>query len=269
MRSRLIALGGLLLMAAPAVRAEVRLVHQAHDARVQIKATARGIWTPVGQADADVLNPEGDLRGDGAPALLRGAGTALAWTRPSASQVVLAEATTTWLVEEVIEAPGVMGTPVGAINGSDRFVAWARSDGTAILGMPGPDLTVDLGVGMPVAVAIGLSDIKVILRLPAPAPYPIPTMRIVTLRRERDGLFISHDEDVPLGTPRWTDVELSDVTCSGAPEPTAVAWWLSRGTLTWLVLDDGPASPSSPVAHVPRSRQGIERTLTAAVCAQR
>jgi hypothetical protein len=66
--------------AAPAA-AEVLLTHDGRDAvGVEVRATARGPWTPLGRVTPATLNPAGDAWGDGSPGVAtRGHHALVAW----------------------------------------------------------------------------------------------------------------------------------------------------------------------------------------------
>jgi hypothetical protein len=94
--------------------AEVRIAQQPDGPALIVRATARGVWTPVPGTDrAQVLNPEGDVRGDGFPAHARsGSAMLAAWMRPSTGAIVVAqfEGTTPNLTE--VACPQGVGVPI-------------------------------------------------------------------------------------------------------------------------------------------------------------
>ena len=89
---------GMLVVSTTALQAEVRL-ENGHGARpsVVIHETATGPWSPTGPLDARVLNPEGDVNGDGWPATAPSpAGVLAAWREGATGAIALATGTTRW-----------------------------------------------------------------------------------------------------------------------------------------------------------------------------
>lgn len=111
----------------PAV-SEVRLEPRGNRgaAFVRINDTGHGPWTPVGRVDARTLNPDGDLLGDGRPAVALapdGAEVLVAWPSPARGGLRYALGSVEWNSER--EVHGIEG---------DRAEAVAVGTGYVVLG---------------------------------------------------------------------------------------------------------------------------------------
>src|SRR5689334_26378 len=91
MSRHLLALVTALWLATGAATAEVRLVRDGSGQPcLDVRASATGVWTPRGIVDSAVVNPRGDVLGDGYPASATKQGALLAaWVRPSSDSLVL------------------------------------------------------------------------------------------------------------------------------------------------------------------------------------
>lgn len=162
-RSRGVSLLGVAAVAAafqasPA-SAEVRLVEEyaGGPLAVEIASTPRGPWTPTGSVTERVLNPHGDLFGDGMPGWdSRGEIVLSAWFRPGAAilQRALGEASG-WDPLAGITASGAQGQPIVDVLTGGWAVAWQESDagGNRVM-LTGTD--VDGRAATPLHVAGGL-----------------------------------------------------------------------------------------------------------------
>jgi hypothetical protein len=119
-------------LVASSCQAEVRLQRPCCGGRAEVRVTptASGPWTPLEAVGPDVLNPDGDVEGDGAPAVSRSdAGWLVAWSSPSHGALQLARATDGWQPTIMVPAPDAVGTPVVVAVDGGWIVATRRAGG--------------------------------------------------------------------------------------------------------------------------------------------
>jgi hypothetical protein len=141
------ALGISLLLAASLATAEVRIVHDSEGPSLVVRPSSRGIWAPMpGSERAQLLNPEGDSRGDGFPAHARSEGRLLAsWVSPSTGAIVLVSVE--GVNVEAVEIPSsqAVGVPLPIATREGAALLWQ-------VGGPDPHVEgVTLQGGMPSA----------------------------------------------------------------------------------------------------------------------
>lgn len=123
----LVALGLLAAVSiSESVLAEVRMRAVAGKAEMQVQPTPRGVWSPVGQLAPELLNPSGDLFGDGHPndAFCDGGVTA-AWFRPATQELLIAQATErAWTMRARLPAAGAVGSPQLSCSPDRTLLAW-------------------------------------------------------------------------------------------------------------------------------------------------
>ena len=264
-------------LAAPGV-AEVRLRMSARTATVDVIPTSRGPWTPHGSIDSLVLNPGGDILGDGFPSWSSSGPRVLAsWVRADGS-VVAAVGQGAWSVPIVIEASSATGSPVVASLAGGWAVAW-QVDGdpgvrlASATAAGGLGATFDVSSGWLVGVGqVGASSVTVATvsvtgdlaittvvfgSTPAPEPILIPAVRGPVVVETLAFDFTSSLEPEPIlnparnhGDDATPDIRLHSGSRHGAPY-ALVTWWVSPSELHWIELtEDGPAFPVE-VLHAP------------------
>lgn len=161
-RANLAAVLALLLSTAADGVAEVRLESQngrGHGSeeplRLEVIPTQTGPWTLIGSLDPSVLNPTGDLHGDGLPGDSARLDVLLAaWTRPGEEQVLLSagrDGGWDWLRHVETESP--VGTPSVDAAGGGWIVTWQR--GGALPAVLVVSVTLDGRLSVPEQVADG------------------------------------------------------------------------------------------------------------------
>jgi hypothetical protein len=100
---------------------------------VAIQATRQGPWTPVGSLQPSVLNPTGDLRGDGFPGRATvGPRACVAWVSPSDEALRFAlGGGDVWWGGGWLVSPAPVGVPVVTGVPGGWMLAWADAGGTA------------------------------------------------------------------------------------------------------------------------------------------
>lgn len=243
---RIATVGLAFLAAASLASAEVRLARSGNDPDVQVIVTPAGPWSPVGRIDSRALNPRGDLRGDGSPAILAaGSRVLVAWTsREPVLQLALGD--TEWHALPPIALPSRGSTPVLAAIGTAWVVAWSDStshDTQLALVLPNGDIRRSATIGgdlLRLSVQakaahvltlrggeIGLAT--VLIHVPEPEPTPFLVVGQWTL--------MAHVPDEAGALDLGFDVIADD-------DVTALTWWPDDRTLAYVELtDDGPDLP--------------------------
>ena len=254
-------------------QAEVRLVHDGSGRHVRVTASGHGIWAPAGHVDASVLNPSGDVGGDGAPAVFEaGEGVVVAWLRPRSDQVVLSEGTSTWSSEVTIPAGGARGTPLGSAFAEGSVACWNRDGGDSTCAALLSDrrvVTVDLpsfvvkevvGEGLTVHV-LGIS--------PEPLPEPILGLVDVVLSPRTGSL----PRLVALSTsalgPGDAAVSAIEVTTCTERSSSLATWRSAPSEMGWAVLDESGVAegPAWVAMHGSDARQDL-KALRVGACRQ-
>jgi hypothetical protein len=98
-----------------------------------VTVTESGPWTAV-PGETGVLNPQGDVNADGAPAVASSeAGSLVAWCAESSGSLRLARATNAWLPTLVVRAPEATGTPLIVPVDAGWVVATRQRDGRVLM----------------------------------------------------------------------------------------------------------------------------------------
>ncbi len=130
---------------APSAGAEVRVDrHGDGQAKVRIQHAARGVWSSAGPVDESVLNPQGDLRGDGPPSTLEHAGEGwVAWSGGVDGSLHLVRTRGPgWRQVATLAAGNVAGKPLLLPLTGAPAVLWQEGQGLdarVVLAAPGPD----------------------------------------------------------------------------------------------------------------------------------
>ena len=256
-------LAGAALLPVATARAEVSLVpaKRTVEARVDVRATAQGPWSLLGQPTARTLNPAGDLLGDGFPGTAaRSDWACAAWVRPAEGQVLLAVGREgAWETPLVLAAEAAIGSPrpviladgsvllgwTEAVSGEGlrgRMALVTPDEGPAYDGFDGPSLVLggsELGTQAAVLALVdrGSGSFELILASPIKPPNEPPLFRLQTVGwvDGRDG-SVSEVAAVITSTiqPLPDEGEVLGV----------VHWWSAESTLSYvLLLADGGLSP--------------------------
>jgi hypothetical protein len=264
---------------ASSVSAEVRLKPAAggRGPTVQVVPTTRGPWSPVGVVNDAVLNPAGDLLGDGMPAFASAArDVVVAWGRSATEQLWLAGGTEGWRWAATLDAPGIVGVPRPRPLGSAWVVAWQTlaPEPYVWLSGVGPDgdagdatmvgagylvdaWAVDGSVHVVVVTPESMLDVTTVEMafVPEPSPIPVPiNLRTATLANvagthptPAGGLGASSmGEPEPRGNSASIHpaVLLHDGTRADGTTFALLTWWLSTHELGGVELDaHGPILP--------------------------
>lgn len=118
------------LAAAPPCRAEVRLVRAFEGSVVHVTTTASGPWTCPGAVNEGVLNPNGDVLGDGPPAAVRAsAGCSVAWTSSEQDGLRWARGRAAWEPVQDLPWERAVGAPLLVRTERAWVVAVRAADG--------------------------------------------------------------------------------------------------------------------------------------------
>jgi hypothetical protein len=233
---------------APASRAEVRLRSEGPDgAEVQVQASPRGVWSPTGGVDAHVLNPTGDLLGDGMPGTwTRGAEARVAWFRPLTSEIVVAEWTgDAWRDVARLEAAAALGAPrVGELDGAVLVVWMERAaDGTTAVqaGVVASDGRVQHAAEWPHAVLLGMTSVEGVAVVGVAERLPGGSFDVVLsspIRNPAEPIFwraptFLETIDASALVPGVT------LLSGDSGSHALVAWWPDQRTLHFVLLDAG------------------------------
>ena len=272
------------LLAAGAAVAEVRLVESAADGAltVEISSTPRGPWTPTGSVTDDILNPSGDLLGDGMPGWdTRGSRVLSAWIRPGSSALHRSLGTSPgWDGLPATPSPGAQGQPVVDVLDGGWGITWQSvnlsassvlitgttpegvgvapllvSGGVLVGTTPAGNLihviTMDNGTGQLWCTTVSFSFIPT-------QPIPIQLSIIGRVRLGRGGALPNFDppvpnagngngwgrRDEPFADPRVQDVLKADGSFVGL-----VTWWGADGELHGVEIGaNGPTLPGRSMA---------------------
>jgi hypothetical protein len=127
----------LMLSIAPAATAEVRIVQGATGVSLSVQHAHRGIWTArdgVNLPNGFLLNPSGDLTGDGYPSHSSTRGRLLAaWLRPATSQLAIARADASGAPRVALyPVPPSVGVPTVAALDAGWLISWSSDDLTVV-----------------------------------------------------------------------------------------------------------------------------------------
>lgn len=241
----------LLMLALSAnLRAEVRVVDEASGAKLVIRPSGQGVWTPVREGGRGyLLNVEGDALGDSHPGHSESRGrVVVAWTRPAGELHVADVDDSGALWHRVLDSPNAIGTPLVVPVGSSQAIIWvAGGDDAGIYlayyldnGQVSSAIRVDEG-SVVAAVPHGDSALLVVrdaalgqIRIwvavnPTPVPIPIPGMLLTAPLRQLSSRGASAVNETPQ-------------PCVVADADTAVIGWKTGpGSVAVLTIDQGVA----------------------------
>lgn len=249
------------LLAAGVARAEVRLDSRSAGPgpALQVLPASSGLWTPIGPIDDALLNPTGDLTGDGAPAWAAWAsGLDVAWVRGGADVVVVSTADRRgWIARQELAAENALGTPIVASWRRGLLIAWRSLNPTGGEEVRLSWITRDergglierdrlrfdgLLVGtlqqddtLHVLLLDGGALKDVVLRIPTP---PIDVLD----RWEVPVDVLLTGRTTALVTPQW--LQRLGLALHDDPRGAALSWWSAPRELSFVELDEnGPALP--------------------------
>ena len=253
-------------------QAEVRLSTSPHAGlQLEVRPVHGRIWAPTAQTDASVVNPGGDLLGDGYPGwAAQGERLVASWVRPASDSLVLFTAGPRDPAPvSVFSVAQAIGSPIVLAIGDRWLVAWQEagsapstalaefdpetkhlSDAARVNGL----LTdaVVLGTTVDLLTQDGHGGLTIMAFTPGPfpdGPAPIPVNgRTLSLFP-----FPSDPAPIPInGRARGFDPgQLPDAPapipinglvplCTSITDGTAlVAWQAAHRLIGWVVLDEG------------------------------
>jgi hypothetical protein len=140
------------VLAASAARADVRVSHDEAEPALDVQLAPAGPWSLLRPYDATVLNPTGDLHGDGLPgSASRDELLLAAWTRPETSHLMVSRwegARWEWLPS--ITAPAALGVPRVSPLGDGWALTWqATSEGVPVVVAAGASAGHETGPATP------------------------------------------------------------------------------------------------------------------------
>lgn len=248
------------LVVAGSLHAEVRLSGNRTQPAVKLTAAGRGIWSPVGAIDALTLNPEGDLRGDGAPqSVTVGARVLAAWKSGDATAVRLAMGHGgRWRELPSVGIDGFGGGPM--VVGMDAGWALAWSDGTThrthlvavgVEGQTSGEILIDgdlLGLvseGSVIHLLVsGIAPAELTTFIHIPDPLPEPFLRVGRWT------VLGNSGLGPTAAPQLHALD-ANIEFTSSPDTTILSWWSSDRELSYVELTpDGPVFPVETItAH--------------------
>lgn len=251
-----------------AARAEVRLHADARGrVQVQVSPGVIGTWRPNGPADAAVLNPEGDLQGDGPPAWVLASDrrtVVLSWTRPPEGRAWAALGSESgWSTLSLPDAQGAVGTPRLARLEGGTLVAWqelgpGRQVETALALIDESRLEA-LAILRETGELLGLWTVQgtpwLVLRVPGETQDELvafvgPETPAEPIEWDRFTLQFL-ERDLRLGV-----LDLSDEKDQGARQAVALYWWTDDGSLSLVALSDDGDSLAGEVEVFPDEGRG-------------
>ena len=280
--------------------AEVRLLEDTSGVlSVEVDSTPRGPWTPMGSVTSVILNPSGDLFGDGMPGWdSRGSRVLSAWIRPGSGILHRSLGTSPgWRPLNPIASPGAQGQPVvddltdgwgitwqqAATAGAQVLVTGTTVDGievapivvstgTLIGTSPAGNLlqviTLEGGTGYLWCTTVSFSFIPT-------QPIPISLQIVARVRLGRSGLTggfgapTSQGQGQGLGRRELRAIEVVepprvlDVLRRDGTTAGLVTWWGEDGDLHGVALaSEGPVLPGLVIAWRP-GRSHAEDALDA------
>ena len=263
-RNCCMSLGMVLVLTASISRAEVRLETRSGDEpEVAVIVTPQGPWSPTSAVTSVVLNPDGDLTGDGQPGWKsRGAKALAAWARPTEGSIELAIGLDEhWTSLEDIEASGTYRQPIVDALPLTWTVTWQQDDDgrhSVWLASVSDDGHVGepryVSDGILVGTVPGLMSISVLVQHPETGVLEwivvdisyVPTQPIPIELWPGGGIEVgSGGLRSLLGSCReCAELRFHDLQRDGAAT-TGLTWWTNASTLN--AMEIGPRGPVLPV----------------------
>jgi hypothetical protein len=248
----------------------VQAKHAKSPLTLEVQPTRSGVWTPVGTVDEYVLNPMGDVVGDGFPGhRVEGDRLWTAWTSPSHGGLMVQSGSKAgWSGPSRVLDPQAVGVPVLLRIEGQPAVMWRSGIAgaevrVALAAEPGEESTSTVVVSRDRLLTwreagdtiqlISVGEHSRLLIDSVVFRVVLPDQPIIIERSSWELGRLSElpgdPANVDLASVRLQEVQVAETTTVGM-----LTWWAARGELRFVEIDeDGPVLPVETLTHAGRA----------------